>query len=122
MKSTAYPPTDKLQCPHCAATIGYYHFSSMGDVCPHFYCTDCSNVFYRESDCNRIRSEEPSQALLEEIADSLPACPCGGRFSPGCNPKCPNCKAELRHRDDPIQRLHDPYAIVLEGSALFTEE
>ena len=122
MKATTYAPTDEIRCPNCAATIGYYHFSSMGNLCPHFYCTDCSNVFFRESDFLRIRSKEASQSLLEEIAGTLPDCPCGGRFSPGSNPKCPECRAELRHRDSPIQRLHDPHAIVLEKSALFTEE
>jgi hypothetical protein len=114
-------PSDQVACPSCKAVVRFYAFSSMGNVCPHFYCDTCSNVFHRESDFDRIYGREPSQELLDEIAADLPGCPCGGRFVPGANPKCPSCGADLGHQSPPIMRLHDPHAIVIE-SALFCSE
>ncbi|MCM3876034.1 MAG: hypothetical protein NEA02_06390 [Thermoanaerobaculia bacterium] len=102
--------------------VRYYYFSGMGDVSPHFYCDSCSNVFFRQSDRDRIRERQPSAELLEAIAQTLPGCPCGGRFVPGANPKCPHCHREIPHRADPVSRLDDPYAILLEGALMVTDD
>lgn len=57
--------------------------------------------------------------ILEEIKAILPACECGGHFQPGANPKCPYCNFEFEDRYSEIQRLQDPYAIVIRGSKEF---
>lgn len=93
----------------------------MGGVCPHFYCDRCSNVFHRRADYDRIYGREATHELLEEITADLPACPCGGQFAPGTNPKCPACGGEIAHELPAVDRLHDPQAIVVE-SALFCRD
>lgn len=111
-----------MPCPHCGQVIRYHHFSSMGDVAPHFYGSSFSNVYFRESDHARIRAEGPSDELLNRIAATLPACPCDGRFGPGEAPKCPQCRSGIPHRLNPDQRLTDPYAVLVEGGVLMTED
>jgi hypothetical protein len=122
MKSYRRAPVASLRCPHCAGVVRYYYFSGMGDVAPHFYCDSCSNVFFRQSDRDRIRESRPSSSLLEAIAQTLPECSCGGRFVPGSNPKCPHCHREIAHQADPVSRLDDPYAILLEGALMVTDD
>lgn len=122
MKSTRYESIRSMPCPNCSEAIRYYHFGSMGDVAPHFYCSRCSNVYFRQSDHNLIRAEPPSEPLLNRIAAALPVCPCGGRFAPGENPKCPHCGSAIPHQLDPVQRLTDPYAVLVEGAVLVTED
>ena len=90
----------------------------MSDCCPHFYCDRCSNAIQREADKKLIWDEQSSE-LLARIAASLPACPCGGRFIPGANPKCPKCRAEFKHQDEPVRRLVDPHVILVDGAAFF---
>jgi hypothetical protein len=111
-------PCASTNCPHCNRIIKYYHYSGMGDLAPHFYCDSCSNIFYRESDRVKIYGKDLTEELLFEIIKDLPKCICGGQFKAGANPKCPHCKKELKHQDNPIQRLGDPYAIQLEGAYL----
>jgi hypothetical protein len=50
---------------------------------------------FREDDHHKIRNREITVALLNELSKSLPACPCGGQFSPEASPKCPHCKLEM---------------------------
>jgi hypothetical protein len=121
MKSTRYKPTAAFPCPHCARSIGYYRFSSMGELVPHFYCGSCTNVFCRESDSALVRAEPPSEALLARIAATLPPCPCGGRFGPNEDLKCPHCGIAIPNRLAPVERLTDPNAILVEGAVLVTE-
>ena len=52
------------------------------------------------------------------IAKDLPGCPCGGEFKAGSNPKCPHCGREIEHKDDPLVRLNDPFAIQIKGALL----
>ena len=63
-----------------------------------------------------------SQELLDEIASMLPSCPCGGQFRPDQFPKCPHCQHEFREKKDPIWRMGDPNAILVEGASLLTED
>lgn len=109
-------------CPECREKYGYYWFSGMGDLAPHFYCDQCSNVYHRELHREMLRKNEHSQELLDEIASMLPSCPCGGRFRPDQFPKCPHCQHEFREKKDPIWRLGDPYAILVEGASLLMKE
>ena len=111
-------PTNEIRCKKCKRVIRYYLYSGMGDVAPHFYCDSCSNVFFRESDNHLLHTQGPTESLLNQLAASLPECPCGGRFRPGMNPKCPHCKFELVHQATAVDRLSDPYAIQLENSSL----
>lgn len=94
----------------------------MGDLAPHFYCTRCSNVFFRESDAERIRLEPDTPHLLQSISATLPSCPCGGEFLPDQHPKCPRCGTAIPNRFDAVQRLSDPYAVLVEGAVLLREE
>lgn len=95
----------------------------MSDVAPHFYCDRCSNVLFRESDRDLLaaREDPPTRELLLTITRTLPGCPCGGHFTPGANPKCPECKRGIPHQDDMVRRLSDPLAILVEGALFVTE-
>lgn len=115
-------PTASTPCRQCGKDIGHYRFSSMGDMAPHFYCDRCSNVFFRESDAQRLRAEPLGEALLGRIAATLPACPCGGQFRPGEDPKCPHCGWAIPNRLDMVQRLTDASAVLVEGAVLVEEE
>ncbi len=80
---------------------------------PHFYCDTCSNLFFSGAHHELVRRLPHDVSLLDRLARSLPSCPCGGRFRPGANPKCPSCDGELKHQLDPIARLSDPFAVLL---------
>lgn len=91
----------------------------MSDSCPHFYCTNCSNVILRRKDQDRLRRQGPSEQLLQDIQSDLPYCPFGGRFAPSAGPKCPACGAENPINFAPVQRLTDSNMIVVSGSCIF---
>jgi len=116
--STQREPAAYKPCPSCKGSIGYYWFSGMGELFPHFYCDRCSNVFFDPKIKKNIYYKESTNALVEEIDKSLPHCPCGGQFKSGQNPKCPKCGFEFKHQSNPIQRLTDPYLILIEGAFL----
>lgn len=118
METIQREPTDQAACPHCGVPIRFYRFGGMGNICPHFYCDTCSNVFHRESDFERIYHQERTRQLLEQIAATLPSCPCGGRFAPEASPKCPTCHQDLSHQASVLERLNDPYAILVTGACL----
>jgi hypothetical protein len=94
----------------------------MSDACPHFYCDRCSNVILRERDRELLARQGKSQTVLDTIAATLPACPCGGRFAPGANPKCPRCGQPSSNVWTPVDRLTDPNMIVLDGACVFSDE
>lgn len=107
-----------LQCPQCNRLTPAWRSSGMSDCFPHFYCDRCSNVIHRASDQDLVWGEK-SQELLDQIAASLPDCPCGGRFAPDNNPKCVHCGSQLKHQKDAVTRLHDPHMIVVDGACVF---
>ena len=111
-------PCKSINCPHCKGVVEFYHYSGMGDLVPHFYCNTCSNILFREEDHHKIRNREITVALLNELSEKLPACPCGGQFSPEASPKCPHCKRDIKHQETPLKRLTDPYAIQIKGASL----
>ncbi|MDI6834148.1 MAG: hypothetical protein QMD99_00360, partial [Rhizobiaceae bacterium] len=89
----------------------------MSQICPHFYCSECSNAIFRRED-QRLAWDSESQEVLEKIASTLPACGCGGRFVPGANPKCPRCRHEFRHQSSTLKRLSDPHVILVDGAEM----
>lgn len=110
-----------MPCPNCNLTIDFIRYSGMSNSYPHFYCDTCSNVFLLET--YQMKLPELSEkdtfdyaALLNEIVNVLPTCECGGKFTPGADPKCPHCQFEIKHQDPIIERLTDPYMIVTRGS------
>jgi hypothetical protein len=105
-------------CPACAHLTPAWRSSGMSDSCPHFYCDTCSNALLREADKDLLYAHPVDAALLDRIAATLPACPCGGRFAPGTNPKCRECRAPIPHQDDPVKRLTDPHVILVDGALL----
>ena len=112
-------PAAHKQCPRCHHSIGYYWFSGMGDMTPHFYCNRCSNIFHSKEHNKLLwnnKPNKPTEKLLREIESTLPLCPCGGRFRSGQNPKCPRCNFEFKYQKNPMERLEDPYAILLENA------
>ena len=111
-----------IACTTCRDVTKAWRSSGMSDSCPHFYCSKCSNVILRAEDRDLLRRRSPSPELVQEFAASLPACPCGGRFTPGANPKCRACGSELPHQSDPVTRLTDPFMIVLDGACVLTGE
>jgi hypothetical protein len=92
-----------MQCPECGHSTPAWRSSGMSECFPHFYW------------------ESKTPELLDEIAATLPSCPCGGRFGPGNDPKCAHCKAPLKHKNDPVTRLHDPHMIAVDGACVFTD-
>ena len=86
---------------------------------PHFYCDRCSNAFFSRAQHERVDRATVDTETLTALEAELPSCPCGGRFRPGANPKCPACSAEVGHRHDLVSRLTDPFLVLVEGSALF---
>jgi hypothetical protein len=78
-------------------------------------------VIHRSKDEITLVENAPSKEILDRIAEDLPICPCGGRFMPGTNPKCIHCSAEFAHQHDPVQRLHDPHMIVVDGACVFSD-
>ena len=118
-------PAAHKQCPRCRHSVGYYWFSGMGDMAPHFYCDRCSNIFHSKKHNQLLWNNKPNQPtkkLLLEIEATLPSCPCGGRFRSGQNPKCPHCGFEFKHQKNPVERLEDPYAILLENAWVISPE
>jgi hypothetical protein len=111
-------PCKSINCPHCKGIVEFYHYSGMGDLVPHFYCDTCSNILFREEDHHKVRDREITIELLNELSENLPACPCGGQFSPEASPKCPHCKREIKHQETPLKMLSDPYAIQIKGARL----
>lgn len=112
--------TRVVDCPHCGTPQRFWRSSGMGNMSPHFYCTDCSNVLFRRSDCD-IDITKMTEERLDALARSLPNCSCGGQFRPGQNPKCGACGKEFAHQHSALVRLLDPYVIVMEGATLFGE-
>ncbi len=109
----------KETCPICNYDFRFMRYSGMSLSYPHFYCDSCSNVILRKSDFEKVMRNDISEDLLRDIVQSLPKCSCGGKFSSGNNPKCPHCKNEIRHQDTAINRLTDPYLIVMEGAKAY---
>lgn len=93
----------------------------MSDLWPHFYCDRCSNAIHSEADKQIAWSEQTSE-VVQRIAAALPACPCGGHFKPGANPKCPACGAEFAHQNDVVRRLTDPCVILIHGACFFSDQ
>jgi hypothetical protein len=94
----------------------------MSQCCPHFYCDRCSNAIIREADKKASWGAPGSSELVERIAATLPACPCGGHFRAGANPKCPACKTQFAHPGDVVQRLSDPQVILIHSACLFSDQ
>lgn len=110
----------KTVCPTCNQEHRYMRYGGMSQLFPHFYCNKCSNVIRRKVDFEKVmKSEIISESLLQEISSTLPKCPCGGNFQPGTNPKCPHCKKEIPHQNNAIERLTDPYLIVIQGAKAY---
>lgn len=112
-----------MKCPNpkCGKETPAWQSSGMSDSCPHFFCDTCSNVIHREQDHALLYENEINQELLDRIAATLPDCPCGGRFVPGANPKCPSCKTEYVHQWDAVKRLNVPFMPILDGSCLIRD-
>lgn len=125
METVHYPVTNQwvgtMSCPSCSHTVRAWRSSGMSDCWPHFYCDRCSNVIHREADKQTAWSEQTME-VVQRIAATLPACPCGGHFRPGANPKCPACGAEFAHQHDVVRRLTDPHMIVMHGACAFSGE
>ncbi|MCV3765996.1 hypothetical protein OCK01_10400 [Rhizobium sp. TRM95796] len=121
MKTVNYVQFGKLRCDSCKTDTPVWRSSGMSQSCPHFYCSDCSNVILRLKD-QKISWNDDSPEILERIASTLPECECGGWFTPGANPKCPNCRCEFKHQSSPLERLSDPYMILLDGAVKYGDE
>ena len=125
MKIIEYPMSlqwvGTMQCPNCHRLTLAWQSSGMSQCCPHFYCDRCSNVIHRQSDYFKIYNGV-SEALLAEITQTLPSCPCGGNFKPGTNPKCVHCGTDFSHQGTLLERLNDPHMIVVDGACVFGDE
>jgi hypothetical protein len=124
MKVVEYPRSlrwvSDVRCRGCATPTPAWHSSDISEMFPHFYCDRCSNVIHRRAD-QKLAWPQATPAILDTIAATLPACPCGGQFRPGQWPKCPHCGTELAGTGDPVKRLQDPFVIVLDGACVFRD-
>ena len=109
-----------MRCPKCDKDTPAWRSSGMSQCFPHFYCDTCSNVIRRLEDQKLVWNGK-SRELLEEIVASLPRCSCGGVFVAGAAPKCRHCGAEYSDSRDPVDRLHDPHMIVMDGATVFKD-
>ena len=126
MEVIHYPKTlqwvGTMTCRSCKHTTWAWRSSGMSDCAPHFYCDRCSNVIHRFSDQVLTYNIPGNMEIVEYIAASLPVCPCGGRFTPGANPKCPACGTPFNHQADVVKRLTDPHMIALDGACVFGDQ
>ncbi len=125
MKKVRYPTTNPwvgtMTCPACGHTVRAWRSSGMSECCPHFYCDRCSNAIQRDADKELAWGKSTAETVAA-ISATLPPCPCGGRFKPGANPKCPECGGEFAHHWDPVRRLTDPHVILIHGACMFSDE
>jgi len=110
-----------LTCPHCQQLSEGWRSSGMSECFPHFYCSQCSNALQREQDKELVYYKATPQ-LLAQIAATLPACVCGGQFTPTAGPKCRWCHQEIPLVSDPVKHLHNPNVVLLDGACLCNAE
>ncbi len=110
-----------LRCNQCDGLTPAWRSSGMSQCFPHFYCDTCSNVIHRVSDQRLVWSDK-SQAILEQITNTLPKCSCGGQFAPNCGPNCKHCHAEIPIVRDAVEYLHNPNMIVVDGACTYSDE
>ncbi|PKF76455.1 hypothetical protein CW749_26945 [Vibrio sp. vnigr-6D03] len=110
-----------LRCNQCDGLTPAWRSSGMSQCFPHFYCDTCSNVIHRVSDQRLVWSDK-SQAILEQITNTLPKCSCGGQFAPNRGPNCKHCHAEIPIVRDAVEYLHNPNMIVVDGACTYSDE
>ena len=109
-----------LKCNSCEGLTPAWRSSGMSECFPHFFCNTCSNVIHRKSDKKIVLSEK-SQKTLDVIAETLPKCNCGGLFLPRCGPKCKHCNVEIPLVSNPIEYLHNPNMVVVDGACAYSD-
>ena len=107
-------------CPDCNGLTPAWRSSGMSNRFTHFYCDTCSNVIHRESDQSLVWHEK-SQEILDQIAETLPACICGGQFARNCGPNCVHCGSQIPIVADAVEYLHNPNMIVVDGACVFSD-
>ncbi|UOQ66696.1 hypothetical protein [Hymenobacter volaticus] len=110
-----------LHCPACQQNNLAWRSSGMSEAFPHFYCSLCSNVILQRK-AQELVYYEATPELLARIAATLPACPCGGHFTPTAGPKCHWCHHEIPIVRDPVAHLQNPNMVVLNGACVFPDE
>ena len=109
-----------LKCNSCDGLTPAWRSSGMSECFPHFFCDTCSNVIHRDAD-KRIVWHEKSQQILDNIAQTLPKCSCGGQFAPKCGPKCKHCNAEIPIVSNAVDYLHCPNMVVIDGACAYSD-
>lgn len=123
----------EIACPSCSETIRYTTLHLPFVPQPFMYCQECSNVLLRESDLQALDKALEGVAdittgtlrFYEELEQSAPPCPCGGRFSLWSNVKCPSCRHEIPYNDgvrDPEVRVNDNMIVVIDGAVVVKGE
>lgn len=124
MEIIEYPRTlqwvGHLRCNHCQGLNEAWRSSGMSECFPHFFCSRCSNVIHRDADKDLVW-EAATPELLAQIDATLPECPCGGRFTPGVGPTCRHCQQKIDLIRDPVQYLHNPNMVVMDGACAFSD-
>ena len=112
------PHTGHLKCSECSTLTPAWKSSGMSESRPHFYCNLCSNALVRACDKEHFIEFGATQETIDLIEPTLPSCSCGGKFTLGANPKCPQCDFEFKHQKGIIGRLSDSHVILLDGAVL----
>jgi len=110
-----------LHCPFCDGLTPGWRSSGMSDCFPHFFCNSCSNVIHRHQDQVLVYNNEKSIELLNQIASTLPNCPCGGMFSPNSGPNCSHCDKQIPLVADAVAYLHNPNMVVVDGACAYSD-
>lgn len=122
-------PCQEVSCPECDATIQFATIHLPFVPQPFMYCQECSNVLLREADLEALDRALTGQSdmtagtlrFYEELEQSAPNCPCGGRFSLWANVKCPSCGHEIPYNDgirDPEVQVNDNMIVVIDGATV----
>ncbi|HEX8429012.1 hypothetical protein [Hymenobacter sp.] len=110
-----------LHCPTCNKDNVGWRSSGMSEAFPHFYCSLCSNVIL-QGKAKELVYYEATPELLAQVSATLPACPCGGQFTPTVGPKYSWCHHEIPLINDPVKHLQNPNMVVLDGACVIYDQ
>ncbi len=108
----------QVKCNKCLSCFDcvYYHAGFSDQM--FFYCNSCGLTNILDVYSNEMRQfrsyerfdnskEDPELTMMKierEVAESLPSCSCGGKFSVDAIPRCLHCTQEIEW-DDFIQQI-----------------
>lgn len=116
-----------LKCPSCSHEVLYTKIKNWDIPTLFFYGETSNDVLLRKSDTANVREKMTKETLdfpaLEilwnEILNTAPDCPTGGKFSFWANVHCPNCRQEFPYNQgvrNVAIRINEPEIILIDGA------